>query len=158
MSYDLGHALDKRFDAPHKPLIRLGVFDAPDNHPPADWLYTRDIPKLNFEPNWSEAEYLKRFDAVQAYLRAGDCYQVNLTFPMFTQSDASPTQIYAAFRRRQPGRYGAIVSLGGADIISFSPELFFERKGRDMRMRPMKGTRPRSEDSKIDAAILAHSH
>ena len=159
MAYELGHALETRFQAPtHEAggtLIQLGVFNGPSDHPPAEWLYTRDVPQLKFRPSWSEAEYLSRFDIVQDYLKSGDCYQVNLTFPMFAKSPASPTQIYAAFRRRQPGRYGAIVSLGGADIISFSPELFFERKGQKMRMRPMKGTRPRSLDAKADAAILA---
>lgn len=155
ISYELGHALESRFESSKYPLIRLGVFDTPDSHPPVEWLYTRDIPDLNFQPDWTEAEYLKRFDTVQTYLRDGDCYQVNLTFPMRAISGASAVQIYAAFRRRQPGRYGAVISLGGPDIISFSPELFFERKGRQMRMRPMKGTRPRSEDAKLDAEILA---
>jgi len=155
MAYELGHALERKFSPPDYPLIQLGVFDARSNHPPADWLYTRDIPKLSFYPAWSEDDYLSRFETVQDNLKSGDCYQVNLTFPMFAKSDASPMQIYAAFRRRQPGRYGAIVSLGSADIISFSPELFFERKGRNMWMRPMKGTRPRALDAAADAALLA---
>jgi len=140
LSYDLGHALEPRFAAVEQ--------NAP-------WLYTRDVPQLEFQPSWTEADYLKRFDAVQAYLRSGDCYQVNLTFPMTAKSEATPSQIYAAFRRRQPGRYGAVVSLGGSDIISFSPELFFERKGASLRMRPMKGTRPRAHNAKRDAALLA---
>ena len=155
MNYELGHALETKFNAPHGPLIQLGVFDKPTDHPPADWLYTRDVPHLNFEPSWSEMDYLSRFKIVQDYLKSGDCYQVNLTFPMFAKSDATPTQIYAAFRRRQPGRYGAVVSLGGVDIVSFSPELFFERKAQNMRMRPMKGTRPRSLDAEADARLLA---
>ncbi len=155
MSYELGLALETRFDAPEGLLIQLGVFDEPTDHPPAEWLYTRNVPHLDFAPSWAEADYLSRFKVVQNYLKSGDCYQVNLTFPMFAKSDVSPVQIYAAFRRRQPGRYGAVVSLGGADIVSFSPELFFERKGQDMRMRPMKGTRPRSMDAEADAAILA---
>ena len=155
MNYELGHALETTFNAPRGPLIQLGVFDRPTDHPPADWLYTRDVPHLEFEPSWSEVDYLSRFKIVQDYLKSGDCYQVNLTFPMFAKSDATPTQIYAGFRRRQPGRYGAIVSLGGQDIVSFSPELFFERKAQNMRMRPMKGTRPRSLDAEADARLLA---
>lgn len=155
MSYELGHALEPKFDAPNTPLVQLGVFDAPSDTPPVEWLYTRAIPELNFEPSWTEAEYLSRFHHVQDYLRSGDCYQVNLTFPMFAEGNASASQIYAAFRRRQPGRYGAIVSLGETEIVSFSPELFFERKGQNMRMRPMKGTRPRSSDPIADAALLA---
>jgi len=130
MSYELGHGLETRFDAPDAPLIQFGVFDAPSDTPPVDWLYTQDVPELTFKPIWTEDDYLSRFQRVQDYLRAGDCYQVNLTFPMFADSEASTTQLYAAFRRRQPGRYGAIVSLGETEIISFSPELFFERKGQ----------------------------
>lgn len=155
MAFEFGHALEARFELPHGPLIRLGVFDAPNNQPPANWLYTRDIPHLEFKPSWTEAEYLKRFDRIQKYLRAGDCYQVNLTFPMTAKSETSPAQIYAAFRRRQPGRYGAVVCLDDTDIVSFSPELFFERHGTHMRMRPMKGTRPRSVDPEEDARLLA---
>lgn len=157
MAYELGHALEHHFDelATETPLIQLGVFSAPDPHPPAEHLYTRDVPELEFFPSWTEADYLSRFDQVQRFLRAGDCYQVNLTFPMFAESDASSQQIYAAFRRRQPGRYGAVVSLGKTDVVSFSPELFFERRGQKMRMRPMKGTRPRLADLEADAAILA---
>ena len=156
MAYELGHALEPRFQAPDGPLICLGVFNAPeDSPPPSNWLYTRTVPNLDFKPSWSEADYLSRFKVIQDYLRAGDCYQVNLTFPMFAESDANAAEIYAAFRRRQPGRYGAVVSLGENDIVSFSPELFFERKGRHMRMRPMKGTRPRSVDPEEDSAILA---
>ena len=154
LSYELGHALETRFEAPDTPLLKLGVFDDPSDHPPASWLYTRDVPDLEFKPSWSEAEYLERFEVVQNYLSAGDCYQVNLTFPMCAESEATPQQIYAGFRRRQPGRYGSLVSLGGADIISFSPELFFERKGHNIRMRPMKGTRPRAGDPEADAALL----
>ncbi len=155
MAFELGHALERHFSAPEGNLVELGVFDAPTDTPPAEWLYTRDIPDLDFQPSWTEHDYLSRFDSVQAYIRSGDCYQVNLTFPMFAQSRATPAQIYAAFRRRQPGRYGAVVSLGKTDIVSFSPELFFERRGDNMRMRPMKGTRPRKAGEKEDAAIRA---
>ena len=160
MSYELGHAMETYFNVSkvtpsNNSLIQLGVFESPDHHPPATWLYTRDVPELNFVPSWTEKAYLSRFEQIQNYLQSGDCYQVNLTFPMFAESSADPTQIYAAFRQRQPGRYGAIVSLGEDYIISFSPELFFERRGHSMRMRPMKGTRPRKPNKAEDAAIRA---
>jgi len=69
LAYELGHALETKFESPDAPLLQLGVFDAPSDHPPAAWLYTRDIPELNFKPHWSEAEYLSRFNTVQNYLR-----------------------------------------------------------------------------------------
>ena len=111
LSYELGHALEAKFQSPKKaPLIHLGVFDAPDKHPPASFLYTRKKPGIKFAPLWTEDEYLSRFTKVQSYLESGDCYQVNLTFPMHATSDVSPTQLYAAYRRQQPGRYGAVIA------------------------------------------------
>ncbi|MGB6230680.1 MAG: aminodeoxychorismate synthase component I, partial [Litorimonas sp.] len=125
-------------------VVRLGMFDAPSEHPPATHLYRAAPPDVALSPGWSAADYRERFDAVQRYLRAGDAYQINLTFPMRGRAEGDAAALYAGYRRRQPGRYGAVVSLGGPDIVSLSPELFFERRGRSMRMRPMKGTRPKS--------------
>lgn len=131
-------------------LARFGVFDAPSDHPPVNCLYAADPPEFDLKPDWGETDYGSRFDQVQDYLRAGDVYQVNLTFPMRAKlyAPTSASAIYAGYRRRQPGRYGAIVSLGECpddpQIISFSPELFFARSGSSMRMRPMKGTRAKT--------------
>lgn len=140
-------------------LVRLGVFNAPSDYPPADMLYRAASPTVSLRPDWTESDYLSRYEAVAKYLRAGDAYQINLTFPMRGQTSADAAALYAGFRRRQPGRYGAIVSLGGPDVISFSPELFFERRGAAMRMRPMKGTRPKSshDDMTVDIKSRAEN-
>lgn len=140
-------------------VVKLGVFNAPSDHPPAEMLYRAAAPTVSLRPDWTEAEYLSRYKAVAHYLRAGDAYQINLTFPMRGQTSADAATLYAGFRRRQPGRYGAIVSLGGPDVISFSPELFFKRRGASMRMRPMKGTRPKSstDDMTLDIKSRAEN-
>lgn len=148
--YEFAAALEPKLAHVSNPggteLVRLGVFNAPSDHPPAEMLYRATVPTVSLRPDWTEAEYLSRYAAVAQYLRAGDAYQINLTFPMRGQTSADAATLYAGFRRRQPGRYGAIVSLGGPDVISFSPELFFERRGASMRMRPMKGTRSKLSD------------
>ncbi|WP_409433266.1 aminodeoxychorismate synthase component I [Litorimonas sp. RW-G-Af-16] len=159
-AYELGAALETKLTDlldTSAPLIQIGVFNAPSDTPPVEMLYTAAPPKIDLMPIWSEADYVSRFDTLQAYIEAGDCYQVNLTFPMTGQTYADAAHIFAAFRQRQPGRYGALLSLGGADIISFSPELFFEKSGKDMRMRPMKGTRPRAgnNDQAVAEAMRA---
>lgn len=158
ISYELGYILEPslrhlwRDEA--APLLTLGVFKSPPTQAPGDLLYTARCPELSLTPSWSLEEYTKRFHKIQTYLRHGDIYQTNLTFPMTGESQASAPELYAAFRRTQPGRYGGIVSLGNAEIISFSPELFFEKTGQFMRMRPMKGTRPRLTDAASDLALL----
>lgn len=158
LSYELGYLLEPSLRFLWKetgdPLLKIGAFKKVPTQAPGDCLYTSKAPDLNLTPSWSLEDYDVRFQKVQAYLQAGDVYQINLTFPMTGQTKSSASQLYAAFRRAQPGRYGGLVSLGETEIISFSPELFFEKTGRTMKMRPMKGTRPRLSDAVSDQALL----
>lgn len=158
LSYELGYLLEPSlrdlWQDCKAPLLKLGVFDTAPERAPGDCLYIAETPNIALTPSWSLEDYKARFQKIQDYLQAGDVYQINLTFPMTSNSDAKAHQLYAAFRRTQPGRYGGVVNLGETEIISFSPELFFEKTDRTMRMRPMKGTRPRLADAISDQALL----
>ncbi|MEP3890006.1 MAG: aminodeoxychorismate synthase component I [Hellea sp.] len=160
LSYDLGFALEPKLaglmpETRDGPLLQFGVFTSVSPYAPSACLYTAAPPDISLAPRWSQAEYAQRFDRVMAYIRAGDVYQINLTFPMMGEYDGAAAKLYAAFRHRQKGRYGGIVSLGsGPEIISVSPELFFRKEGRNMSMRPMKGTRPRATSPQADKALL----
>jgi para-aminobenzoate synthetase/4-amino-4-deoxychorismate lyase len=158
LSYELGYLLEPSlrdlWQECEAPLLKLGVFETAPERAPGDCLYTAETPNIALTPSWSLEDYKARFRKIQDYLQAGDVYQINLTFPMTSKSDAKAHQLYAAFRRTQPGRYGGIVNLDETEIVSFSPELFFEKTDRMMRMRPMKGTRPRLADAISDQALL----
>jgi para-aminobenzoate synthetase len=53
----------------------------------------------------------------------------------------TPWQIYRALRARQPAPFGSFTRLGGATIISSSPERFLMHDPKGLcSMRPMKGT------------------
>ena len=159
LSYDLGYVFEDALShclAPKRPtpLLNFGIFKTFERQAPTQLLYSSQAPDLTLTPLWSEAEYSKRFSQVMDYIRAGDVYQINLTFPMTGPYDGPAHTLYAAFRHRQKGRYGGVVHLGNApDIISLSPELFFRKEDMDMSMRPMKGTRPRSANSQIDEEL-----
>ena len=154
-SYELGYWLEDKLanrlpaSTPH-PLLCFGVFKDYSQDVPAELLYTAHPQGLELEPDWNHAEYVERFDRVQAYLKAGDCYQINLTFPMRGQYDGDPIDLYASLRHRQSGKYGGFLRLGGPDILSLSPELFFKKQGNHITMRPMKGTQKRSPDPRQD--------
>ncbi|KVE29874.1 chloride transporter [Burkholderia singularis] len=91
--------------------------------------------------------------AIHGALRAGDSYQVNYTYRLHFDTFGAPLALYRRLRARQPVRHGALIALpGGAWIVSCSPELFVEKTGTRLRARPMKGTAPRSSDSRLDAA------
>ena len=83
-------------------------------------------PIFDARPAWSFADYEPRFRRVHRHLREGDCYQVNLTFPVDAGWTGDPLSAFAALTARQPVKYGALVSLGDPVVLSRSPELFFE--------------------------------
>ena len=103
--------------------------------------------------------YARQVDQVRHWISDGDCYQINLTFPLDFKVFGHPLALYARLRERQPVRYGAYVATPEATVISCSPELFFERSGSRVVTRPMKGTARRGatpeEDEVQRRALLA---
>lgn len=154
-SYELGYCLTERL-APlpprerRVPLILMGVFGgcrAPAADAPAPAFLSPPCPA------WDSARYGVAFDRVRDYIAAGDCYQINLTFPQTLRATGTPDALYAALRRVQPVRHGALVDLGGPVILSRSPELFFAVDADGMiETRPMKGTVARGATPGADRA------
>ena len=103
----------------------------------------------------NEQEYSERIAAIHEWIRAGDVYQLNFTFPLRIAAPGSPAALYARLSRRQPVQYSAFLHPHpGRHILSFSPELFFrvddERGTRRITTRPMKGTAPRGRTNQED--------
>ncbi|CAH1689864.1 Para-aminobenzoate synthase, aminase component [Hyphomicrobiales bacterium] len=161
-AYELGYMFEPRLaplpSALSGPLLQFGVFDEPRRF---DWGEVRGSADISsFSALWTFDAYAARFRQVIDYIRAGDVYQVNLTFPLIGAWSGDPIALFAALRSRQPAPYGGVVSLGSETILSLSPELFFEREGSLIRTRPMKGTAPRGmspEDDHHFAASLVTS-
>jgi para-aminobenzoate synthetase component 1 len=86
------------------------------------------------------------------YIAAGDIYQVNLAQRLRFEGISSPMEAYRALRRVNPAPYAALLRWSAGAIGSVSPELFLRLRGRAVRTRPIKGTRPRTRDSVLDAA------
>ena len=105
-------------------------------------------------------DYGRKVEQIRDWIIAGDCYQINLTFPIDFQIYGDPFALYAGLRERQPVRYGAFIATPEQTLLSFSPELFFERQGSWVVTRPMKGTAPRgvtSEDDRVQRETLLAS-
>jgi para-aminobenzoate synthetase component 1 len=159
-SYEAGYLFEPKL-APllpagrRVPLIAFGIFDQPNGaaiaHGPAA---PTNGPIFDAKATWSFADYERRFRRVHRHLRKGDCYQVNLTFPVEAGWSGDPLAAFAALTERQPVRYGALVALGKPIILSRSPELFFEIGGDCMiETRPMKGTAPRGATQAEDERV-----
>ncbi len=92
-----------------------------------------------------EKRHAAAVDRIRDYISAGDCYQVNFTFPLHFDWFGHPAALYAGLRARQPVRYGGFVGDGASGIVSLSPELFLEKTGERLVTRPMKGTLARDQ-------------
>ena len=103
-------------------------------------------------------EYAERIGRIRARIAEGDVYQINFTAPFRFQLEGDAAGLYAAVRERQRVPYGAFLNLGGEQVLSFSPELFFRVDDRRITTRPMKGTTHRSstpaEDDYLAEALL----
>ena len=165
MSYEAGLMLEDRLQpialqddrGPAMPLLWFGLFEGHRLIDPAlmpDLLPDPAAASIEApQPLLDEQAYRAAFTQVQEYIRAGDIYQVNLTFPCAARFDGDLMALYAAIRPRQRAGYGGIIRTGAHNILSFSPELFFTNVRGQLTARPMKGTALRSADPARDAAL-----
>lgn len=101
-------------------------------------------------------EYDQKIAAIREYLRRGDTYQVNFTFPMSAPFSGSPLDFFIHLSTVQDGLYSAYLELDtGVTILSASPELFLERQGSHIHSLPMKGTLRRGANTHQDTARIA---
>jgi para-aminobenzoate synthetase/4-amino-4-deoxychorismate lyase len=143
------------------PLVWFGAFEGYETIPAADvpeWL-ARTMPGSKaaigpLDPVPSPQDYAADFGRLIEAIRAGDIYQVNLTFPLVGAWQGDPLALYAAIRPAAKAGYGGIVFDGSHWLLSFSPELFFALRDGTVMVKPMKGTRPRGRTPAEDAELL----
>ncbi|MXO86689.1 aminodeoxychorismate synthase component I [Altererythrobacter aurantiacus] len=169
ISYEAGLALEERLRPLAEkrtggagPLVWLGLFAEPERIPAAqmqDWLFARCdhdaiLPSVGpLEPQISMGAYRENVARLQDAIRTGEIYQANLTFPLVGGYTGDPVALYRALRPPSEAGYGGLIFDGTHWILSLSPELFVSLKDRQIKAKPMKGTRPRSQDPEADEAM-----
>ena len=158
VAYEAAPAFDAalRTSAPAKdlPLVWVAVYDQADLHVPTAGAGA-GVGALDAHASVACDEYVRRVGIVQEQIREGLTYQANLTFPLEAQAPADPGALYASLRDAQQAAYCASLDMGRFLVLSFSPELFFERTGSHLHMRPMKGTAPRGRWHDEDQSVAA---
>lgn len=102
--------------------------------------------------NMGQAHYSSSFERIKRYIRAGDCYQVNLAQRFETRAAGHPWPAYCALRQSNPVPFSAYLNTPYGQILSASPERFLQVRKERVETRPIKGTRPRHADPERDAA------
>ena len=147
------------------------AFDAALTVHPADgplaWFAVHDavlpwpdsVQEASPQLQWQEVMTRPAFEAalveLQRAIANGEYYQVNFTAQMRAAlgGDAhSALALFQALRRAQPGGYAAFMDTGEEQMLSVSPELFFDWREERLLTRPMKGTAPRGANPEDDAA------
>lgn len=108
-----------------------------------------------FAADLDAAQYRAAIERIQAYIRAGDCYQVNFTQRFQAPCQGDPWGAYRRLREACPTPFAGYLALDHGAILSLSPERFLSvRQGR-VETRPIKGTRPRGATTQADRAFAA---
>jgi para-aminobenzoate synthetase component 1 len=96
-----------------------------------------------FTSNVTKTQYTHAFERIQQYIRAGDCYQVNLSQRFSASFTGSPWEAYQRLRQSSPAPYGAYLNYPDSTVLSLSPERFLRVQDNHVETKPIKGTRPR---------------
>ncbi|EMS85590.1 aminodeoxychorismate synthase component I [Leptospira noguchii] len=131
------------------PLLYFAVFQNPEKFseietgPSQNYgFYISSIPNRKM--------YFENLDTIRTKLYEGEIYQINYTDKIFFDFEGDILSFYKALSERQPVPYGSWIRTYNWDILSFSPELFFEKKEKTLITKPMKGTYPRGKSTKED--------
>ncbi|MBI5144972.1 MAG: aminodeoxychorismate synthase component I [Candidatus Omnitrophica bacterium] len=103
--------------------------------------------------SFTQEDYLAAVKKAKEYIKRGDIYQVNLSQEFRAQTDLSAFEIYERLRKKSPSCFSAYFGGRDFEILSSSPERFLKLEADLVFTRPMKGTRPRGENTREDKAL-----
>ena len=144
------------------PLAWFGVHDAP--LPSADTAPStpsagRPAPardatrRATWLPGMERTTFDAALERLHQAISDGEIYQANFTARNEGQLHVPPWDLFTAMRQAQPGGFAAYIDTGDEQVLSVSPELFFDWREGHVVTRPMKGTAPRGRTPEEDAAM-----
>ncbi len=136
------------------PLIYFQVFEKYEEFVPE---FTSPAMILT-EPEINYNEYAKNLTEIKNQIEEGNTYQVNYTYNHLINIDTEGFELYQKILQNQTTPYNAYIKNDYEEILSFSPELFFEIKNGIIKTKPMKGTIKRGKDDKEDAKNIEFLH
>ncbi|WP_404226740.1 anthranilate synthase component I family protein [Acinetobacter nosocomialis] len=105
----------------------------------------------NIHPRWNKNKYLTAFHKIQEYIKAGDCYQINLTQEFSANFTGSLLNKAEELWNLTNAPYAGYLKLENFELLSCSPELFIEFDvDKQIKTRPIKGTMPRFKNEEQD--------
>ena len=114
---------------------------------------TQDTAQVQWHSPLQRQDFNQRMAHIHQAIAAGDLYQVNYTSPLHGTLQGDARALFKALQRAQPNGYAAFLDTGDEQVLSVSPELFFDWQDDRILVRPMKGTAPRGASAADDERI-----
>lgn len=150
LNYELGaHLIELPWAQPSStPLLSAYIMRTAQQTQP--WAAPQQPIELSARALKKKKDYLQDIATIQQGITQGDYYQINYSMPLAIQTEASPRALYQMLAHQHPVAYGAYIADEARHILSFSPELFVQRTGHTLTVKPMKGTAARHLDPTLD--------
>jgi para-aminobenzoate synthetase component 1 len=109
-----------------------------------------DIENVDFSQircNMDKSYYLKALEKIKRYIYDGEVYQINFSQRFECDYSTRPIELFHWQNYYNPSPYAAHIDGGDFHIVSASPEMFITVADGVISTKPIKGTRPRVNES-----------
>jgi len=126
--------------------------------------FLKNVPDLGFKPqkfkidsltsNMSFFQYITSIKKIKDYIKEGDVYQINFSHRFQMKGDYQPYDLFLKLKKVNPAPYSGYFNAVDFILISNSPEMFLKKEKDKIITKPMKGTRRRENNFKINRKII----
>ena len=164
LSFEAGYALEAKLRplmTTAAPLAWIGIYDTATELmlPLTETEGETEDNSAEIQFGLSSTAFAEKINQIHQWIREGDVYQINFTDSFRFPMECSPAGLFRRLLVRHPVAHAAFVNTGERQIVSISPELFFERARSRIMVKPMKGTASRglttAEDDLIAKQLAA---
>jgi anthranilate/para-aminobenzoate synthase component I len=117
--------------------------------------HTRNSSKEKCQPSVTKKEYFQKIHQIKKLLAAGEIYQINYAIRFRKKFTGDPFALFQKLNAVNPAEFSAYLNCGGFQIISSSPERFFQIKNGRIMTTPIKGTASIAGGKKNLAKLMA---
>lgn len=112
-----------------------------------------DATPIEFQSNFTEAEFKEAVETCVEYIKSGDIFQTVISQRLHVPISVDAFEIYRHLRVLNPSPFMFFLRGGGVTLVGASPEIMCRVVGNEMTVRPLAGTRPRGVDEQQDREL-----
>ncbi|MGN8645338.1 aminodeoxychorismate synthase component I [Gracilibacillus sp. HCP3S3_G5_1] len=154
ISYEAAPAFDPSYHVQKDnklPLIWLAAFEKPITR--KRQMEETDYMLSNWKHMTSYEDYQTNIARIKKAIKEGNTYQVNYTTRLHAHFKGNAYSFYQQLVKNQEALYCGFLDIEDFQILSVSPELFFQVKDERIITKPMKGTIKRGRTYQEDLEL-----